>query len=341
MISRPLVTIVVPMYNTSCYLDKCVDSLRSQTLKQIEIVLVDDGSPDDCPIKAERYKDIDKRIKVVHRPNGGLGAARNSGLDVSEGIYTAFVDSDDWVDPDMMSIMYAAASEAGADVCLSGMRTVTDGYDSGVYSNPYAGKTFEGDEIFALRKEFYGAAPPQKGTLLSISVCSSLFNTSFLNENDLRFTTMKSEDALFNIEAFKLVRKAVCVDGTPYCYRKDGQPSITNSFDVEMLNQFEERFRFQQQLAREERIEFRSECLLRTKKWGLDIARILISRIARTSRSDALSLAGRVCQMPFVRESIDDFPDTLLPWKQRVFFHAVKGSNVRLALALTCLHRVG
>lgn len=339
--NRPLVSIVVPMYNTSSYLDKCVKSLRHQTLKQIEIILVDDGSPDDCPIKAEQYKDVDGRIKVIHRPNGGLGAARNSGLEIAEGIYTAFVDSDDWVDPDMMSMMYIAASDAGADVCLSGMRTVTDGRDSEVYSNLYAGRMFEGDEVFTLRKEFYGAAPNQKGTLLSISVCSSLFKTSFINEYGLRFTTMKSEDALFNIEAFKFVRKAVCIDGAPYCYRKDGQPSITNSFDAEMLNLFEDRFRFQQQLAREERMEFRDECILRTKKWGLDIARILISRIARLSKDDALSLARRVCQTPFVRESIDGFPDAMLPWKQRVFFHAVKGSNVRLALALTRLHRVG
>ena len=338
--NRPLVSIVVPMYNTSRYLDQCIKSLQQQTLRQIEIVLVDDGSPDDCLAKAEKYKESDSRIKVIHRSNGGLGAARNSGIEASQGTYIAFVDSDDWIDSDMMLKMYAAAAEVDADVCLSGMRTVDDGRDSAVFPNPYAGRIFEGDNVFLLRREYYGASPCQKGTLLPVSVCTSIYKTLFIKENNLRFTTMKSEDALFNIEAFKLVQRAVCVDGMPYCYRKDGQPSITNTFDIKMLDLFEERFRLQQQLAREECMNYRGECMLRTQKWGLDIARILISRIGRMSKSDSIYLARRVCRMPFVRDSLDNFPATQLPWKQRVFFHAVKNSNIRLALALTCLHRV-
>ena len=91
----PKVSIIVPVYNVEKYLKRCVDSLVGQTLKDIEIILVDDGSPDGCPKMCDDFVATDSRIKVVHKPNGGLGSARNAGLEVAKGEYVAFVDSDD------------------------------------------------------------------------------------------------------------------------------------------------------------------------------------------------------------------------------------------------------
>lgn len=96
--SNPKVSIIVPIYNVEKYLDRCMASLLNQTLEDIEIIMVDDGSPDRCPKMCDEYAKKDSRVKVVHKKNGGLGYARNSGLDVATGEYVAFVDSDDYVD---------------------------------------------------------------------------------------------------------------------------------------------------------------------------------------------------------------------------------------------------
>lgn len=98
MLIRPKVSIVVPIYNVEKYLHRCVNSLIRQTLKDIEIILVDDGSPDNCPKICDEYKNKDIRVKVIHKKNAGLGLARNSGLDEAKGEYVVFVDSDDFIE---------------------------------------------------------------------------------------------------------------------------------------------------------------------------------------------------------------------------------------------------
>lgn len=100
-----LVSIIVPIYNVEKYLCRCVDSIINQTYKNIEIVLVDDGSPDGCPKICDEYSELDSRIKVIHKPNGGLSDARNAGIDKATGEYITFVDSDDWIEHDTVEKM--------------------------------------------------------------------------------------------------------------------------------------------------------------------------------------------------------------------------------------------
>ena len=113
---KPKVSIIVPVYNVEKYLDRCMESLLNQTLKDIEIILVDDGSPDNCPQMCDDYAKTDSRVKVVHKANAGLGYARNSGLDVASGEYVAFVDSDDYVDTKIYESLLLEAENSGADV---------------------------------------------------------------------------------------------------------------------------------------------------------------------------------------------------------------------------------
>ena len=92
-----LITIIVPIYNVEDYLQRCVDSILIQTYKNIEIILVNDGSPDNCGAICDKYTKIDSRVKVLHKKNGGLSDARNAGLGIAQGDYVTFVDSDDWI----------------------------------------------------------------------------------------------------------------------------------------------------------------------------------------------------------------------------------------------------
>ena len=116
--SGPLVSVIVPIYKVENYLFRCVDSLVKQTLKEIEIILVDDGSPDHCGTMCDAYAKQDIRIKVIHKLNGGLPSARNAGLDAAKGEYVGFVDSDDWVAPDMFELLYTHAKEIGAEMAV-------------------------------------------------------------------------------------------------------------------------------------------------------------------------------------------------------------------------------
>lgn len=97
---NPKISVIIPVYNVSQYLRRCVDSVINQTYSDLEIILVDDGSPDDCPQICDEYAKKDERIIVIHKPNGGLSSARNAGLDVASGAYVGFVDSDDWIEAD-------------------------------------------------------------------------------------------------------------------------------------------------------------------------------------------------------------------------------------------------
>ncbi|HDZ5087888.1 TPA: glycosyltransferase family 2 protein [Campylobacter jejuni] len=114
----PLVSIIIPIYNTEKYLRECLDSVVNQTLKEIEIILIDDGSTDNCRKICDEYAIKDERIIVIHKENAGLGAAYNSGLDIAKGEYVGFVESDDWIEPNMYEELYNKAKKTNVDVCI-------------------------------------------------------------------------------------------------------------------------------------------------------------------------------------------------------------------------------
>lgn len=117
----PLVSVIIPVYKVEPYLRKCVDSVCQSTLKDIEIILVDDGSPDTCGQICDEYALKDDRIRVIHKENGGISSARNAGLDIARSDLIGFVDSDDWVDPDMFEFLYNNLIQADADISVCGV----------------------------------------------------------------------------------------------------------------------------------------------------------------------------------------------------------------------------
>ena len=118
MAKEPKISVIIPIYKVEKYLDKCVKSVTNQTYKNLEIILVDDGSPDACPQMCDDWAKKDERIKVIHKPNGGLSDARNAGLDIATGDYIGFVDSDDYIEKEMYEKMIEALIKEGASVCL-------------------------------------------------------------------------------------------------------------------------------------------------------------------------------------------------------------------------------
>ena len=115
---KPLLSIIVPVYDVERYLPKCMDSILAQTFTDFELILVEDGSPDNCPALCDAAAEKDARIRVIHQKNGGLSAARNAGLDAARGEWIGFVDSDDYIAPEMYEALYKAVQSTGADLAL-------------------------------------------------------------------------------------------------------------------------------------------------------------------------------------------------------------------------------
>ena len=138
---QPLISVLVPIYRIDKYLGICIESLLNQTYKNLEIILVDDGSPDRCPEICDLYARKDSRIKVVHKENGGLVSARKAGMQVATGKYIGYVDGDDWVGPGFFHALYSSISESNADIAIAGFsrdlfastQNILNAVPSGVY----------------------------------------------------------------------------------------------------------------------------------------------------------------------------------------------------------------
>lgn len=130
-----LVSVIVPIYKVEEYLDRCLESIVNQTYRNIEIILVDDGSPDACPQKCDSWAEKDSRIKVIHKANAGLGFARNSGLDLATGDYITFVDSDDYISLDAIKVMLTRIENDQSDIVIAqNVKVYCDGtQDSSAY----------------------------------------------------------------------------------------------------------------------------------------------------------------------------------------------------------------
>ena len=185
-----LISIIVPVYKVEKYLDKCVESIVNQTYKNLEIILVDDGSTDRCPDKCEEWALKDTRIEVIHKKNGGLSDARNAGLKKATGKYIIFVDSDDWIENNMIEIMMKALLKEGADICACGIR-----YNYDTYSNNFTTKYYTGNSSQTLarlyKRELWDKFSFPKG-----KICEDAFTTYLLV--DAAKKIVQVPDVLYN-----------------------------------------------------------------------------------------------------------------------------------------------
>ena len=116
--SKDLISIIIPIYKLEKYLDRCIESIVNQTYRNLEIILVDDGSPDRCPSICDEWAEKDSRIKVIHKENGGVSSARNAGLDIAKGDYIGFVDGDDYIRADMYKTLFDEVSKNNCDIVV-------------------------------------------------------------------------------------------------------------------------------------------------------------------------------------------------------------------------------
>ena len=230
---NPKVSIIVPIYNVEKYLDRCMNSLVNQTLKDIEIIMVDDGSPDNCPKMCDEWAKKDNRIKVVHKKNGGLGYARNSGLDVATGEYVAFVDSDDFVKTDMYETLYNKIEEYGADTIFCCFFTYYNDHNIQDHKNVNCDVVFEGRAVMDFALDFVGSSPSEKRDWkYEKSVWHSLYSNDIIQQNNIRFVSEReilSEDIVFQELYLPYSKKVVYIPNSLYYYFLGNEGSLTSA----------------------------------------------------------------------------------------------------------------
>lgn len=214
-----LISIIVAVYNIKEYLPRCVDSILAQTYKNLEIILVDDGSTDGSGKICDDYAMSEERIQVVHKKNGGLSDARNAGLEVAKGDYIGFVDGDDWIEPGMYCAMYEACEGEHAQIAVCRYKQITkSGVIDASTNNSVSLSKAEALEIYVCGDERY---------LIYNSVWSKLFSAKLIF--GMRFPVGKnSEDIMFTTKAFCKMERLVYLDTAYYNYVLDREGSIMN-----------------------------------------------------------------------------------------------------------------
>ena len=219
---NPKVSIIVPIYNVERYLDRCIQSLVNQTLHDIEIILVDDESPDNCPVMCDVYQARDSRIKVVHKKNGGLGFARNSGLEVATGKYVTYCDSDDWVEPNTYEVVYAKCEEKQLDICwFHFCRVKLDGLK--ISMPPVMEEYFtEPEAICEFHKDVIGRnVEDSSSKSRNMSSCMALFRRDTLINSGVRYPSERvvaSEDLVFLVNYLPHVNRVGVLPNVFYNY---------------------------------------------------------------------------------------------------------------------------
>ena len=210
---EPLVSIIVPIYNVEPYLKKCIDSIINQTLTNIEIILVNDGSTDNCGKIIDEYAKMDNRVIAIHKENGGQASARNMGLEISRGKYIGFVDSDDWIDSNMYEIMYKSIEGSKSDICVCGRKTYSSNeklsYKLDIIDETIDFRYYKVDE-YVSKRLFYEH---------TVSSCNKLYKKKIIEKNNIRFKDVSyvgSEDTLFNYSILCCARSIRCIDKVYY-----------------------------------------------------------------------------------------------------------------------------
>ncbi|MFR5679074.1 MAG: glycosyltransferase [Faecalimonas umbilicata] len=337
---KPKISVIVPIYNVEKYLKKCVDSLLSQTLKEIEIILVDDESPDLSGKIADEYGEKHRNIKIIHRKNGGLGAARNTGLKNATGEYVAFLDSDDWVQEDMYEKLYTVAIIHNADIVVSGHCDVSNGVTVLQKQHPLKGKIYNSaDEIREIRKNLFGHDVKDTDVeSFPMSVCMSIYNRKMLADYHLRFETILSEDTIFNISAYKFAKKIIFTEYTDYCYRKDEQESITHTFSKNKKEQFKNFLQRLRYLAEEENDE---NYIMRSRRMAIDYCRFYI-RIVGTCHESFKNKKMYIKEFAQDQDIVNlwsGYPIDTLPIQQKIFQKLIEKKCYGLTLILNELKR--
>ena len=324
--SADLISVIVPVYNVERYLKQCVDSILRQTYKNLELILVDDGSTDSSGQICDECRSLYMRCSVLHKINDGLGMARNTGIEVMRGKYVMFVDSDDWIKPDYIERLYEVIVQTGVDYCKGG-------YERFIDNGRIVGKLHLNNEFFPGTKAKTSLLPrmvgaePTKHDCIEGSVCGALYNTAVITANKLTFPSEReyiSEDMAFNLQYMQYANGACLIPYEGYMYRYN-RNSLTTCYKK---NRLESCVYFYYEM-RKKLIDYGYDelTILRLKRMFFVNVRTCIvqekKHISGKRFFDSLDSIRNICDNDTVREVIYNYPVERLGTKQLLFLKLI------------------
>ena len=326
----PSISIIIPIYKVEKYLKRCVESVRKQTLTDLEIILVDDGSPDDCPRICDEYLKEDSRIKVIHKQNGGLASARNAGMNIATGKYLFFLDSDDWLELDGMQRLYETAEKYQVDfVRYRAIRTGWPGMEENAPCmveeiRELQQGLYEKDRII---KEIYPRllATSQLTMGAVVGAWGSLYRTDFLRKNQLSFyeKVKFSEDLIFSANVVRAAESFYFID-SPGVYHYFYNPnSISKSFREGRWDSCKSLIKFcENDFANDITYDFKKE--LYYLRWFC-IMLALNERKYLRSYTERRKYCKKMLNDPIIRKVTLKLGKFDVSWKQKIMMVLIKG----------------
>lgn len=232
----PKVSVIVPVYNAELYLQACIDSICKQTLHELEIIIINDGSTDSSGSVADRLAAKNNRIRVIHQRNRGLSSARNKGISLAEGTYISFIDADDWIDADMLQSMYQVAESRNLDVVVTGVTVEYTKEGRSVLLN--VDQYVEASELTKIR-ELYISLENKK---LFNYAWNKLYSSRLLREHQLCFGVESPfEDEPFNMQTFMYADRVGVLADVPYHYIRNDDATIVASYKADYLKIYQDK----------------------------------------------------------------------------------------------------
>lgn len=324
-------SIIVPIYNVEKYLDRCMKSLLSQTLEGIEIIMVDDESPDDCPRLCEEYKAKYPNVKVVHKKNGGLGFARNSGLEVAEGEYVAFIDSDDFVDTDMFQNLYEYGKKNNCDAVFCGYNIYRDAeHIRRMQENADYVLRQGADGVKQVLLDMVGPEPDyHSDAKLLMSVWRAIYSRKVIEENHLRFVSERvyiAEDIMWHLDFLPCCKCVGLIPQTHYYYCMNGT-SLTRTYRADRFQKELFLYHVQEEKLRKAGFD-ETDFRVRLNRQLLMKTRVCISQqVAFINQLGYLKARKNIKEIVNVLELqaiLKTYPYKLLPLRHKLFFLLVK-----------------
>lgn len=229
--NSPLISVIVPIYNVEKYLPACIDSILAQSYKNLEIILVDDGSPDNCGKICDEYAEKDSRIKVIHKENGGISSARNAALDIASGDYIGFVDGDDSIHEIMYEELYSAITKTGAEISVCGFRKHSQNESPWLNTNVPDADTIELSPQDALRETL-------KASVFGAYVFCKLYSRKLVADIIFEPNFAICEDIPYTAEAIMRAHKVAYIPKQLYNYLQRPGSALHSGFDEKFFTYY-------------------------------------------------------------------------------------------------------
>ncbi|MBT2736739.1 glycosyltransferase [Bacillus sp. ISL-7] len=325
----PKISVVIPVYNVENYLHRCVDSVLNQTFQDFEIILIDDGSKDHSGKICDEYAQKDKRIKVFHKKNARVSAARNDGIKMAKGKFISFIDSDDWIEPEMYQEMINRAEKLNLDFIMCDYKKRSNDYED-IRTQPIRGGYYSKhdikNELFQCLIMFESIEYPPT---ISNWVC--LFNLEFLKKNTLYYDEdiHYDEDSIFGSK--------IMYHATNFYYLKDhhfynyfyNPNSTTNTYNEKKWNSF---LKINERLVKYfgNTIEYDFSRQIKINMLYFALSALGQIKYSENDRQERINMIKRIMYYPKVTEIFKDFKLPNVSWKTKVIILLIKFKMVRL-----------